>query len=412
MKKNPVGKILWLMAAILCSAGCNTGDDGSVCEPSPYWNEHVVGQQYKAMYFYTIDMDNDGKTDIVSASMGHRNEINSEVAWFKNNGTDADWGKIIISSSEKDPVKNTTGVVSADIDGDGHLDVAVATGLTGATTPTPAQVYWFKSPDNASQENWDRTLIFEEPDGLFYKIYAFDANNDNQTDLVVGGKSCAYLLINPGNPSAQGATWETHPLPEGTGSFIFVDDINNDGKPDVISSNLYSATVSWTEIHFADGSFTFTMHIVKKMLSGAFDVFPFDINGDGRKDLVVSRILASGIKWFEAPQASDGFWIEHTISATHKGADVYAGDIDADGVTDFVIAGAAMPPSEDYIDNLSWFSTPDQGVTWVKQTAWCYDTDAPGDIGLADINGDGSLDIVTTGNSEGRVLWYENNIPR
>ncbi len=386
--------------------GDHPGNREKNCGFSPDWEMHVIGDLVRAMYFYTVDLDGDGDLDVVAAGWAHDDSIDSEVAWFQNNGANENWDKIIISSDTLDPIKSIAGVVAADIDGDGHIDVAAATGRTN-----PAQVYWFKAPSQPTQADWERHLVYEESGEMYYKIYAWDANGDNATDLVAGGKR-AILLENPLNPEAEGATWGVHPLPEKTGSFIFLDDLNEDGKADLLSSSFNTGTVSWTEIDFSNSEFTFDMHLIKENLAGTFDLFPVDINEDGLKDVLVSRIMNTGIKWYASPAQPTGIWTEHTVSKTYSGADMYAGDINQDGITDFVVAGVAMGSGTPDPSNVTWFETKDKGATWNSHLVWCFDGDGPGDISLNDIDDDGDLDIVTTGNERGRVIWYENKLPR
>ncbi len=105
----------------------------------------------------------------------------------------------------------------------------------------------------------------------------------------------------------------------------------------------------------------------------------------------------------------NGTWKEHFMSETYSGADIYAGDINLDGSTDFIFAGVAMGESV-APSNVTWLETPDNGATWVEHRVWEFETDGPGDISLNDIDGDGDLDIVTPGNTLGRLIWYENLI--
>jgi hypothetical protein len=393
--------LLMVFASSISAKGCEDGE-GIDWSPESGWKMHVIGSLDKAMYFYTVDMDGDGDLDVVAAGWAHDEVVNSEVAWFVNNGRSEDWDKIVIQSSTNDPVKSVAGVVAADIDGDGNIDVAGATG--GAD---PAQVYWWKAPSDPTEQNWERHLVYEESGERFYKIYAWDANGDDMVDLVAGGYR-AILFENPSQPET-GASWEAFPLPEGAGTFICLDDLNDDGAPDVLSSHLSEGIVSWTEVGFENDAFAFDMHLIGEDLESTFDVFPMDINGDGRKDVVVSRIFTPGIKWFESPAEQNGTWIEHIVSETYAGADVYAGDINLNGSTDFVVAGVTMGGGEG-LSNVTWFETPDNGVTWVEHRVWTFEIDGPGDISLSDIDGDGDLDIVTPGNTLGRLIWYENTI--
>ncbi|MCU0693383.1 MAG: VCBS repeat-containing protein [Polyangiaceae bacterium] len=421
-KHSATSTFLILTTCSLLAAGCSDGnsnnadsvpdsssDGGSAarCLASDLWQDHVIGSHEKAMYIDVRDIDGDGDLDVLAASMVHRTEADSTVAWYRNDGNAQAWTQVIIAAKDNDPIKNTTGVVAADINRDGRIDAAVATARPGL-----AQVYWLEAPEDPTTEQWEKHLVHEDSGEVFYKLYAWDANDDGWLDLVVGGMACAVLLANPGGPGGGSADWEVHHLPDKTGTFIFLADMDDDARLDVVSSNFYANAVSWSSVEDVGGSFSYNMHVVDDSLAGAFDVFPVDITGNGRKDLIITRIMKPGIQWYEAPEARGGAWAKHTLSSTFRGADLYAGDIDLDGDVDFVVSGVAMGNAAAMGANVTWFRRDggNDAPSWSPQPLRCLDPDAPGDIALDDIDGDGDLDVITTVNHEGAVVWYENQL--
>jgi hypothetical protein len=115
-----------------------------------------------------------------------------------------------------------------------------------------------------------------------------------------------------------------------------------------------------------------------------------DLNGDGRSDLLVGGRNGGGLVWYENPS-----WQRHVIR--DKGAfstDIEVADIDGDGKNDVV---ALM------YDQLVWFrnvGAPGRAVDgergWVMQT---IDKRRLHDVEIADLDGDGRLDIVARGQS-------------
>ncbi len=108
-----------------------------------------------------------------------------------------------------------------------------------------------------------------------------------------------------------------------------------------------------------------------------------DINGDGRRDLIIGGNASGGLVWYENPG-----WTRHTISALAGfGTDQEPADVDRDGRIDIVSIGV------DEADSpwLGWFRNAGSSDTWSSVT---IDRRTLHDIEVVDLNGDGMLDIV------------------
>lgn len=65
---------------------------------------------------------------------------------------------------------------------------------------------------------------------------------------------------------------------------------------------------------------------------GATNIYPANVNGDGKVDLVASRGHGTGVVWFEGPD-----WVEHSIDAAIQEPHcLQVLDMDADGDIDAV----------------------------------------------------------------------------
>jgi hypothetical protein len=133
------------------------------------------------------------------------------------------------------------------------------------------------------------------------------------------------------------------------------------------------------------------------------DMLAVDVNGDGAVDIVASYIPPGGsnsIVWFENPRGQGGdptsaVWTMHTIGNGVGENDLVIADIDGDGLMDVVT------PSYIYFQN----PTPD---SW---TPVQYNTATRG-VALLDIgSGNGSINLVSTmANSTVtyNAVWFEN----
>ncbi len=218
------------------------------------WEKHIIGPQTSPIYLYVEDIDGDGDLDVAATSDVHPWGSNSEVAWYRNNLQQGlPWEKTIISSDDPatNPIVGAAGIIMADIDGDGRKDAVV---VTGNVISPKGDVYWFKAPEDPATGPWQRFTLETGVADSYGKVYTMDANEDGKQDIVIGGNRGAALFLNPGNPDQPGAVWTKVPMPEGTGASIYLDDMNNDGKIDVVNSHTgFSATgyvgnVSWLDV--------------------------------------------------------------------------------------------------------------------------------------------------------------------
>ncbi|MEI6125207.1 MAG: VCBS repeat-containing protein [Pseudomonadota bacterium] len=396
------------LAIILLAVVAGFGLNESHGKVAPGWEKNFIGSQNSPIYLYVDDIDGDGKLDVAVTTDVHPKGSKSEVSWYRNNGEATDWEKTVISSTDNgtDPIFGAAGIIMSDIDGDGKKDAVV---VTGNVLNPKGDVYWFKAPEDPAASPWERfTLETGVPDSYF-KVYTHDFNADGKQDIVVGGNKGAVMFLNPGAPDQTGAVWTKVSLPAETGSSIFLDDINNDGKIDIINSHTgfkpdYTGNVSWLDVTNDAGQVGFNRTMMDSGLVRAFDVNTFDVNEDGKKDVVVSCFQTPTIYWYEQPANSGDPWIQHLITDTYDGTDLYTGDIDQDGKTDFIISGL-------FYDKISWFS-----YEWVNnQVVWTEhildDTAVfPGDISLNDVDGDGRLDVVVTSMTANQIFWYKNKL--
>ena len=130
-----------------------------------------------------------------------------------------------------------------------------------------------------------------------------------------------------------------------------------------------------------------------------------DLDGDGIEDLVISSSAGGPIVWYRSPDR-EKFMI---APAGRWSCDAEVGDMDGDGDNDLVIS--------EYYDKkrMEWYENPGPGA---DPSTWRWKLHAIGpprahDLELADLDGDGDLDIVSRsqsgfGTAEGNrlILWY------
>ncbi len=209
------------------------------CNLPDYWPADTVASVVRCYDLHTVDIDQDGDIDILSANEWLNNEVN---LWENDDGTGDSWTRHKICNK----IGYATSVCSGDIDNDGNLDI-VATGTTGYENVS--RVSWFANPDSL-QGTWIEHVLQNEFHGG-EAVHAVDFDYDGDVDILgaagnAGPYPGLYELVLWESIDGTGDNWIRHLLDSGSWyEYLDVADIDGDDTLDVLSFASVGSIINW-----------------------------------------------------------------------------------------------------------------------------------------------------------------------
>ncbi|MDP6195690.1 MAG: FG-GAP-like repeat-containing protein, partial [Candidatus Poseidonia sp.] len=332
---------------------------------------------------HAADIDGDGDLDIVSASY-----TDNTIAWYENDGnSDPTW-------TAYDIVTNASGartIYVADMDGDGDLDIVSA-------SKGDDKIAWYEN--NGDGTSWTTAVIATSAQDAI-GVHVADMDGDGDLDIVSAseGDNTIAWYENDGNSDPTWTASDIATSAQGAHG-VSVGDMDCDGDLDIVSASYDDNTIAWYE---NDGTSnpTWAASDIVTDATGARNVFVADMDGDCYLEIFSASETDDTIAWYENNGATNPSWTARDINTSADGAyDVFAADVDGDGDLDVVSASEGDGA-------ITWYEN--NGATPPSWTSATIATNASGARGVyvADMDGDGDLDIVSASFTDDTIAWYE-----
>ncbi len=340
-----------------------------------------------------FDVDGDGVPDIVSGAW-----------WYQ--GPDFTRRHPIGAVAAHDEYYDDFSTIALDIDGDGRLDF-VTGGWWGNT------LRWRCNPGRCDAE-WEERVI--ATCGNIETSRAWDLDGDGILELVPncpGGPLVAYKLDTDAQGRGRGS-FTAHVLrSEAQGHGLGCGDISGSGRGDIVLRN------GWLEAPADRWHQAWTWHPDFDLGVASVPILVADVNGNGLSDLIVGQAHDYGLSWYEQ-RLVDGQrqWIHHPIDPWNSQYhDMQWVDIDGDGQCELVTgkrwrAHCGRDPGADDPVGIYYFKW--NGEHFVKQVIGYGPVPRAAGCGIhlaiADLTGDGRLDLVAPG-KDGLHVFYNEGSP-
>jgi hypothetical protein len=285
-----------------------------------------------------------------------------------------------------------------DIDGDGKSDLSIANAGSGT-------VSLYRNTSTIGTISFATKIDFICGNNS-YCVSLGDLNGDGKPDMVIANDNVNTISVFK-NTSTIGSISFATKVDYTTGSkptIVAIDDFNCDGKPDLAVSNCWGNTISVFKNIGTGGSISFATRV--DYISGLFPLYvsTSDLDGDGKPDIVSANYNSNTISIFKNTSSitSISFGAKTDFPTGLKPSCVSIGDLNGDGKPDLSVTNSDS-------DSLSILRNTSTGgsISFASKIDYCTGT-TPMSVSTSDLNGDGNLDLAVVNDFSFSVSVFEN----
>ena len=343
------------------------------------------------------DLDGDGLNDVATTKT---DDLSDDLTIFHNTSTANSISFAILNkftNPELDVNAPTSNIAHGDLDGDGKPDLVVS-----RAGNTRNQIFIFRNISTPGNIKFSSAIsIFLAAGERAQRIIIRDLDGDGKPEIIttntesvaVSESGTVEVFINkstPGNIQFEFNHLEFKAIGAKTTNGLAVADLDDDGKPEIITAPLLDDNVYVLKNTSIEGSISFeaSRELVLEGNNNTIEVG--DINGDGINDLIIAQTIQNTIAVIK--NGSNGelnFDTEVIFETGSRPWGIGLGDLNGDGKPD--IATTSIDGSDiTYLRNTSTVSTINFNKIIITQSLSSTNTK------IADLSGDAKPDIAVT----------------
>jgi len=353
-----------LLDVIVCDCRSNTVSWIQQYPAGTYTETLLADNLLAPAHVQVIDFDMDGDNDIMVAVLGllfPSNDKIGSVVILENDGKNS-FKKHVI----EDKIARVSDVRAGDLDGDNDMDLAV-----GQFGYDDGETRWIENLGN-----WEfKSHNLQHLSGPV-NVEILDIDKDGDQDiisLVTQEWEEIYAYINDGKGIFQTRLLFGSSNEDFGSSGIFMCDLDQDGDQDILYTNgdafdyIPPQGRPWHGVQWLEnkGNLKFEFHRICNF-TGAYNVRPVDIDGDGDLDL----FSVSAFNLWDKQESMSFIWLENdgkqqftrhniTNNPTHL-ITLELGDFNNDGLMDMVTGGMYAYPPYDRMSRIALWMNNDK----------------------------------------------------
>ncbi|MDR3418105.1 MAG: VCBS repeat-containing protein [Nevskia sp.] len=284
-------------------------------------------------------------------------------------------------------------VVTGDFNNDGHLDLLIANPFTGF-----APILMLGKGDGTFAPG---PAIAPSITQYFGGVLATgDFNGDGNLDFAVAGADFAFINMFLGDGKGNFKRTETNVAFQPGQTDMVVGDVNRDGKADIVLK-----TALGIQVYLGKGDGTFTGGLNTFTFTGRVATSTIKLANfynSGTPDLVLTDALSQQVVAFRG-NGNGTFTQTATAAVPLVPGSVEVGDFNGDGIDDvaaFPEFNIINPAPGQFLQNIAVVLTVPPahpgGSIGFTTAKYYYGGLAPANGGVADVNGDGKLDLLSS----------------